>query len=235
MTRLAERLNCPGCHHHAKQKKVKLKSFQDGDERVMVATSALGLGIDIPDIRAVIHADEPRSLLDYAQESDRADRDGLSSETTVVCKEAGRDARAIRDGRVKDLRWMTRFLKGDAGVARASCRRRVLDEYLDGRKNRRGCEEGEEPCDVCAGTKGAGGAESSGGRGRPRRRRGAADAGRRRLEPDGAARVRRPATGASWPADRAERVKPGRGRKDGRVAAEAGTDARAAVRAYCIR
>jgi len=44
---------------------------------------------------------------------------------------------------------MTRFIKSDENDTKASCRRVVLNEYLDGRKNRRGCEEGEEKCDVC--------------------------------------------------------------------------------------
>ncbi len=146
---LAEALNCEGYYHHAKQKDEKLKRFQDDDERVIVATSALGLGIDIPDIRAIIHADEPRSLMNYAQESGRAGRDGLSSQAIVIWKEAGREVRSAEGWRIEEMRWMTRFIKGDENDTKASCRRVVLDEYLDGREDRRGCEEGEEKCDVC--------------------------------------------------------------------------------------
>ncbi|KAI1285122.1 hypothetical protein F5Y03DRAFT_402212, partial [Xylaria venustula] len=50
---------------------------------VMVATNALGAGIDIPDIRATIHAVAPRRMRDYAQESGRGGRDGKPS-TSVV-------------------------------------------------------------------------------------------------------------------------------------------------------
>ncbi|GME52406.1 P-loop containing nucleoside triphosphate hydrolase protein [Neofusicoccum parvum] len=48
------------------RKKEVLEDFKAGVVRVVVATSALGMGIDVPDIRLIIHTDEPRDLLDYA-------------------------------------------------------------------------------------------------------------------------------------------------------------------------
>ncbi len=100
---LAEALNCEVYYHDAEQKDEKLKEFRDDGERVIVATSALGLGIDIPDIRAIIHADEPRSMLDYAQESERAGRDGLSSQAIVIWKEEGRGARSAEGWRIEEM------------------------------------------------------------------------------------------------------------------------------------
>jgi len=93
---LTEALNCEGYYHHAKQKDEKLKRFQDGEKRVIVTTSALRLRIDIPDIRAIIHADEPRSLMNYAQKSERARRDGLSSQTIVRWKEDDREVKSAK-------------------------------------------------------------------------------------------------------------------------------------------
>jgi len=51
-------------------------SFCNGKIDVLLATTAFGMGVDIPDIRRIIHDDLTESLIDYVQQSGRAGRDG---------------------------------------------------------------------------------------------------------------------------------------------------------------
>jgi len=52
-----------------------LKDFREGKSNVVFATNAFGMGIDIPDIRIVIHFMIPESVEQYYQEIGRAGRD----------------------------------------------------------------------------------------------------------------------------------------------------------------
>ena len=131
--RVASRLECKAYYREVEDKKRVFERIRGRECRLVVATNALGLGIDIADIRVVIHMDIPRGLRDFGQESGRAGRDGRVSESIVM---VGRDEEG-RDDRVVEL----------CGGER--CFREILDEYLDGRMDRKGCEEGEEICGVC--------------------------------------------------------------------------------------
>src|SRR5262249_21665763 len=52
------------------------REFAEGRVEVVVATNAFGMGIDRPDVRAVIHLAPPGSIEAYYQEVGRAGRDG---------------------------------------------------------------------------------------------------------------------------------------------------------------
>jgi len=105
------------------------------------------MGVDIPDIRCIVHVDRPRMLLDYAQESGRAGRDGRKSEVIVIEDDDGKAWEDDSDQTEEEKGLVQRYIRGKGGMS--ICRRVMLDGYLDGRKDRIRCEEGEELCDVC--------------------------------------------------------------------------------------
>ena len=57
--------------------------WRSGETKVMVATSASGMGIDKPDIRNIIWYGVPENICSWAQELGRAGRDGKPSKATV--------------------------------------------------------------------------------------------------------------------------------------------------------
>ena len=71
--------------YHAKitesQKTTLIDSFSasNGNCRVLFATIAFGMGINIPDIQRVIHYGPSKDIEEYVQESGRGGRDGNQS------------------------------------------------------------------------------------------------------------------------------------------------------------
>ncbi len=74
-----------------------LKQFtgeQKPEVNQIICTNAFGMGLDVPDVRLVIHYQHPASVEDYLQEFGRAGRDGQLSLAVLL---VGRDDRGLLD------------------------------------------------------------------------------------------------------------------------------------------
>lgn len=134
--KVAEVLNCPGYYNEMgtnEEKSTVLQQLKTGITRIIAATNALGLGINIPNIRAVIHVGILRELRDYVQESGRAGRD-FQPATAVIL-------------RAQSSQYEASDITGYINTT--ECRRKILDLVMDGNTTREKCEETEEICDIC--------------------------------------------------------------------------------------
>jgi ATP-dependent DNA helicase RecQ len=112
-------------HYHAGLEPDERTRVQDaflaGQARVVVATTAFGMGIDKPDVRFVCLVNYPDSLESYVQMVGRAGRDGEPSDTLLLA--GPHDAASIRRFAVSDvpaaadLRAVYRALRDGGGRA----------------------------------------------------------------------------------------------------------------------
>jgi ATP-dependent DNA helicase RecQ len=81
----------PADYYHAgltqEERNSKQEAWIKDRIRVIVCTNAFGMGIDKPNVRAVVHADVPDCLENYYQEAGRAGRDGHRSYAVLLYDE----------------------------------------------------------------------------------------------------------------------------------------------------
>ena len=136
-------------------REVAQRGFAEGRVEVVVATNAFGMGIDRPDVRAVIHLGPPGSIEAYYQEVGRAGRDGAAALGLLLVSgsdlplrrallERGADG-AVPDPAVVEHKWGM-FLELIRWVEGGSCRHDAILRYFgDEAETLAGCGR----CDVC--------------------------------------------------------------------------------------
>jgi superfamily II DNA or RNA helicase len=121
-------------------------NWKKGRWKVLIATSALGMGVDYGEVRFVIHHGGSRSLIDFSQESGRAGRDGKRAESIVVTSKRFRQScEWMSEEHPEEWQAMKEWIEGE------NCRRWALGEYTDGKGKGIVCLAGEKCilCDVC--------------------------------------------------------------------------------------
>ena len=126
------------------------RAMQAGRTRILVATSAFGMGIDMPDIRVLVHYQTPGSLEAYYQEAGRAGRDGMPARCVMFFGAADmvtqRRLSSSSDGGVVQQRRREQALEEIESYAHESrCRQAILCEHFDPDKPHPACQ----CCDVC--------------------------------------------------------------------------------------
>ena len=116
------------------RKTANLNQFLNDEQSVIAATNALGMGINVSNVRLIVHTAPPRTLVDYVQESGRAGRDGAASRLLLLIDPLANDA-------AMDLSLRT-------WIRNRECRRIHLERVLDGQSTRVQYQGEEEPCDI---------------------------------------------------------------------------------------
>jgi single-stranded-DNA-specific exonuclease len=103
----AERIAFYNAALTAEDRRAVETAFRDGSLSCLVATSAFGEGVNIPDVRDVVLYDLPYSIIDFNQMAGRAGRDGQESFVHVLAQSS-------------DAAWIAEHLKGEAEEAEGS-------------------------------------------------------------------------------------------------------------------
>jgi hypothetical protein len=124
---VAAELSCAYYHAGVVDRAERLKAWLERGGFI-VATSALGTGVDFPGIVFVLHVGMPWAMIDFAQESGRAGRAGEAVDSVILVEEDEVERRAAKDPGSIDVWAMAAFIQAKG------CRRGVMSKYLDGKE-----------------------------------------------------------------------------------------------------
>lgn len=123
-----------------KQSRMQIhNSFQKDEINVIVCTVAFGMGISKPDIRLVINYGMPKSIEAFTQQSGRAGRDGVASESIILFNrndiiksfhlQSDKSEKCLKaiELQLKDVVEFCSFPRND----KIKCRREYIIKYFD--------------------------------------------------------------------------------------------------------
>jgi len=151
---LAEKINSSGikCESYHAKKKMEdrneiQKKYMDNEMKVIVSTIAFGMGINIPDIRLMIHYNCSNDVESYLQEIGRAGRDNKESECFMFysSKDFALNYKFLEEIKDLDIR---KYKEGNINylkkiVTTDECRRKYLLSFFGEEKDECG------KCDNC--------------------------------------------------------------------------------------
>ena len=149
---VAEEMGYPFYKATATDKQELLDQWASGSGGWIVATGALGTGIDIPGVVYIIHLGRPYGLTSFMQQAGRGGRAGEISDSIVILPSSGNGQfPAPRQERLntysveaQDEAALTEYLES------GSCRRAVLARHLDGDIDATSCTATDSIlCDQC--------------------------------------------------------------------------------------
>lgn len=94
-----------------------------GVVRVVIATVALGMGVDLKDINTIIHYGAPKNVDNYFQESGRGGCHGQQAKSVIFWKPSDIPRRKSKD---REAEYMRQYLENVT-----SCRRAWLLDYFE--------------------------------------------------------------------------------------------------------
>jgi superfamily II DNA helicase RecQ len=140
--KLAEALDCLYYHVDVLDRADRLAVWEQ-DGGLIVATAALGTGVDYLGIVYIVHVGMLWSMIDFAQESGRGGRAGEVVDLVILVEHGEVERRLLQEVDKIDVQAMGLFIVG------SGCRRLLMSWYMDRAGVSCGDLEQSAGCDWC--------------------------------------------------------------------------------------